>query len=583
MSALNTHAGGDRACPPSLQTYLDSTNDAIFVIDSQMQLLFCNKTLNHWLVSATTQPGSVPCIKTQLIGLEDGIALFSQQHRLCLSGVAVRFECLIRPQGDLPRWVEFSMNRVTSNGDKVEIIGILRDINTQKNEINQLKHMSVHDELTGLLNRREFTRQLQFLMAEKLNAQHSLLYMDLDQFKIVNDTCGHAAGDDLLSKLATLIKRKMRLTDTLARLGGDEFGIILEHCSTESAVERAKSILDVISNFQFSWEGKHFHIGVSIGIATFNPGSDGSECVMGAADAACYVAKNKGRNRIQIYSDSEECSFHRREMDWIARITQAFETDRFRLYYQHIVPITTGYSCFDHHEILLRMLDDSDKPIEPAEFIAAAEKYHLMPLIDRWVIRTLFARKAQQLANDAMFSENEANRLCAINLSGASLNDEYFLDFLRDQIALYRIPPHLICFEVTETVAINNLQNVSNFLHELRAMGFRFALDDFGSGMSSFSYLRALPVDFIKIDGSIVVGIADNKTDLTMVEAIHQIAQTMGIKTIAEFVENNRIMDKLLTIGVNFAQGYGIHRPESLPDASQHHTAQESLIALHPD
>ena len=571
MSGINSIEESKGTRSLLLPAYLDSANDAIFVIDEQMQLLLSNKVLSLWLHDAASFPGNTTCINSQLIGLEDSISIFTEQHRTCLAGKPVRFECLIRPKGGLPRWVEISMNQVAAGNEKVEIIGIIRDINTHKNEINQLKHLSVHDELTGLLNRREFLRRLQFLMSEKKQANHSLLYMDLDQFKIVNDTCGHAAGDELLNQLASVIKRKMRATDTLARLGGDEFGIILEHCSTSFAIERAKTILDVISNYQFNWEGKHFNIGVSIGIASFNPGSEGTECVMGAADAACYVAKNQGRNRIHIYSDSEECSFHRREMDWISRITQAFETDRFRLYYQHIVPITTGYSCFDHHEILLRMLDDSDKPIEPAEFIAAAEKYHLMPLIDRWVVRTLFARKEKELANNAGLRESEANRLCSINLSGASLNDEYFLDFLRDQIALYNIPPHLICFEVTETVAINNLERVSNFLHELRAMGFRFALDDFGSGMSSFTYLKSLPVDFLKIDGSIVIGVTDNKTDLSMVEAIHQIAQTMGIKTIAEFVENNNIMDKLLTIGVDFAQGYGIHRPECLPDENEHY------------
>ena len=578
MLELNP-ATGNGINLPLLQTYLDSASDAIFIIDELQHVLFANKTLKLWLANSgiAIEHATSNFICDKLIGVQESIILFSEQHNACLCGFNPRFECLIRPEGLLPYWVEISLNRVLRADDKIEIMGVLRDINAHKNEIMQLKHQSVHDELTGLLNRREFTRHLQFLMTEKQQAHHSLLFMDLDQFKIVNDTCGHAAGDALLSQLAGIIKKKMRATDTLARLGGDEFGIILEHCSSSSALVRAKTILDIVSNFKFNWEDKHFSIGVSIGIASFNPGSDGTECVMGAADAACYIAKNNGRNRIQVYSDSEECSFHRREMDWIAKITQAFETDRFRLYYQHIVPITTGYGCFDHHEILLRMLDDSDKPIEPAEFIAAAEKYHLMPLIDRWVIRTLFARKAKELADDILYSENEANKLCAINLSGASLNDEFFLDFLKDQIALYQIPPHLICFEVTETVAINNLERVSTFLRELRAIGFRFALDDFGSGMSSFTYLRTLPVDFLKIDGSIVVGITDNNTDLSMVEAIHQVAKAMGIQTIAEFVENDLIMDKLLTIGVNFAQGYGIHRPECLPETKHPRISNEQL------
>ncbi|TCV85407.1 putative bifunctional diguanylate cyclase/phosphodiesterase [Sulfurirhabdus autotrophica] len=559
MSPGNTNAS-KRAHLSLLLAYLNESNDAVFVIDSCMHLLMSNKTLANWLADSSSHAN----IASRLIGIEESIVQFSLQLQAALAGTSPRFECLIRPEGGLPRWVEISLNSVNIPDHETEILGVVRDISVHKSEVTQLKHQAIHDELTGLLNRREFTRRLQFLMSESNLVHHTLLYLDLDQFKIVNDTCGHIAGDELLSQLAAIIQKQMRTTDTLARLGGDEFGVIFENCAQEVGIVKASAILDAISNFQFDWDGKHFKIGVSIGVASITPNSDGSECVLSSADAACYVAKEKGRNRIQVFASDEECSFRRREMDWISRITDAFEADRFRLYYQHILPVTSGYACYEHHEILLRMLDDGGNPIPPSEFILAAEKYHLMPLIDRWVIRTLFAHKSRCLMNGEHYGDGQSGPLCSINLSGASLNDDFFLDFLKDQIIEHDIPPHLICFEVTETVAINNLTKVAKFMSELRADGFRFALDDFGSGMSSFAYLKSLPVDFLKIDGSIIVDMANNNTDYLMVEAIYQIAKAMKIQTIAEYVENNSIMDKLKLIGVDFAQGYEIHTPECL-------------------
>jgi EAL domain-containing protein (putative c-di-GMP-specific phosphodiesterase class I) len=324
---------------------------------------------------------------------------------------------------------------------------------------------------------------------------------------------------------------------------------------------------DAFEHFRFAWEGKHFGIGVSIGIASIQPINNGADCVLSAADAACYVAKKKGRNQIHVYAESAECSSLQREIAWISRITEAFENDRFRLFYQNILPIGSEYGCYSHREILLRMIDKDGRQIEPGEFVPAAEKYHLMPLIDRWVIRTLFSSKAAIWRAALAMLENceECSMpLCCVNLSGASLNDEYFPVFLRDQLSLYQIPPQSLCFEITETVAINNLEKVSALITELKALGFRFSLDDFGSGMSSFSYLKSLPVDFLKIDGSLVKNMDHDKTDFCMVEAINKIAQEMGIKTIAEFVGNHGVIEKLQSIGVDFAQGYSIHQPEHL-------------------
>lgn len=547
-----------------LQDYLDTVHDAVFIIGEDMRLRLANATLTRWMNERDFTLGR--SILSSLIGLSESIDLFVHKCEIALAGTPVRFECLIRPRNSQLRWVEISLNRAPLKHPGVEIIAMARDIGAHKSEIAKLKHQANHDELTGLINRREFTRRLKIL-ATSPQGRHALLYLDLDQFKVVNDTCGHHAGDELLRGLARLIRETLHGNDILARIGGDEFAILLEDHTLEGAQEKAKAVRDAVADFRFPWEGKRFDMGVSIGIATIKPNNEGADCILSAADAACHVAKSKGRNQIQVYAESTECSSLQREMGWISRITEAFENDRFHLFYQNILPIGSEYGCFNHREILLRMIDEDGRQIEPGEFVPAAEKYHLMPLIDRWVIRTLFSRNA--VSWRAAFtllesSEGIAMPLCCINLSGASLNDDYFPVFLRDQLSLHQIPPQSVCFEITETVAINNLEKVSALITELKALGFRFSLDDFGSGMSSFTYLKSLPVDFLKIDGALVKNIDHDKTDFCMVEAINKIAQEMGIKTIAEFVGNHGVIEKLQSIGVDFAQGYGIHRPEQL-------------------
>lgn len=543
--------------------YLDSAHDAFFIIGEDMKLRLANSTLTHWMNEKEFVAGK--SVLSSLINLSESIDLFVHKCEIAQAGTPSRFECLIRPPGSLPRWVEISLHRTPFRQAGVEIIGVARDISTHKNQIAKLKHQASHDELTGLINRREFKLKLgaMHMQAEK---QHALLYLDLDKFKIVNDTCGHHAGDELLLRLAKLIRESLHSGHILARIGGDEFAILLEDCTLEHAQETAKAVRDTVAGFRFHWDGKQFDLGVSIGIARLKSSYEGTDCVISAADTACYIAKSKGSNQIHVYEDSE-CTFMQREVEWIARITEAFENNRFHLYYQNILPISAEYGCFDHREILLRLIDVDGRHIAPAEFVPAAEKFHLMPLIDRWVIRTLFARNAPLWRAAFKLLQNcdgMSMPLCCINLSGASLNDDYFPVFLRDQLSLYEIPPQSICFEITETVAINNLEKASDLIKELKTLGCRFSLDDFGSGMSSFSYLKSLPVDFLKIDGSLVKNIDHDKTDFCMVEAINKIAQEMGIKTIAEYVRNAGVIEKLQSIGVNFAQGYGIHQPEHL-------------------
>lgn len=553
-----------------LRAYINSANDGIFVICDEMKFHVANLLLESWLgeteAALTMQNRRLPI--TSFMGVEESQALFSRQFQEALAGKPVRFECLIHPQNASQRWVEISMNKVDLDGGDL-VIGVMRDITERKAAMAEMEHQALHDDLTGLANRREFGNRLNALLedSKRHGTHHSLLYMDLDQFKIVNDTCGHIAGDELLRQLSALINAKVRQNDTLARLGGDEFGVLLTNCPVDRATKIAEVLRQTISDFQFDWQGKRFEIGVSIGVTTIDANSENATEVLSFADAACYVAKDKGRNRIQLYSGGEEFILKLREMNWVSRINLAIEEQRFRLFYQTILPIASPCSGMEHQEILLRMIDENGHLISPGEFIPAAEKYNLMPTIDRWVIRTLFAHKSDYWRTTLKISPAgtvDSDLFCSVNLSGASLNDDYFFDFLREQIAEYGTPPHAICFEITETVAVNNLHRVSEFIRELRTMGFRFALDDFGSGMSSFTYLKSLPVDFLKIDGALVKEIVHSKIDLCMVEAIHRIAQEMGIKTIAEYVENDAILEKLKTIGVNYAQGYGIHKPEAL-------------------
>ena len=448
-----------------------------------------------------------------------------------------------------------------SNGQIIGAVMVFHDTSTTRHLSHQLTWQASHDALTGLVNRREFENRLEqaLTLARSQNQQHALCYLDLDQFKIVNDTCGHIVGDELLRQVTALFQTQVRTTDTLARLGGDEFGILLYHCSLQAALRIANKLREGVQAFRFVCQDKIFNIGVSIGLVEIHPDSESVTSILSAADAACYAAKNNGRNRVHIYqaNDSELTQQHG-EMQWVTRINQALEENRFRLYYQPIVPLTQTQLNGEHYEVLLRLVDEMGNLVSPMAFIPAAERYNLMQVIDRWVISTLFSTQGQH------YREAGCDCLYAINLSGASINDEQFVEFLHEQLALYQIPPALICFEITETVAIANLGKAAQFIQALRDLGCRFALDDFGSGMSSFVYLKNLPIDYLKIDGSFVKNIVDQPIDLAMVEAINQIGHVMGIQTIAEFVENQDILEKITHLGVDYAQGYGIAKPAPL-------------------
>lgn len=425
----------------------------------------------------------------------------------------------------------------------------------------RLSYQASHDTLTGLINRREFEQRLERALASarQFNHVHTLCYLDLDQFKVVNDTCGHVAGDELLRQLSTLLQAKLRERDTLARLGGDEFGVLLENCDAAAAQPVAEVLRQTVKDYRFLWQGRAFGVGVSIGMVEINADSGNLSALLSAADAACYAAKDRGRNRVHLYQEQDGELLRRRgEMQWVARIGQAMEENRFRLYRQPILSADPASGRPVHQEILLRMVDATGEPVLPMAFIPAAERYNLMPAIDRWVIGKTFSLFHQ------CFGSAGDNSICTVNLSGHSLCDEAFLAFVQRQFELNGVLHHRICFEITETAAIGNLREAVAFIEKMKHKGCSFSLDDFGSGLSSFSYLKNLPVDYIKIDGAFVRDMHVDPMDQAMVEAIHRIGQVMQLQTIAESVENREILERLRAIGVDYVQGDWLAKPQPI-------------------
>ncbi|NJO13182.1 MAG: EAL domain-containing protein [Gammaproteobacteria bacterium] len=386
-----------------------------------------------------------------------------------------------------------------------------------------------------------------------------LLYLDLDQFKLVNDTCGHPAGDRLLKQITGLLQTRIRTSDTLARLGGDEFGILLSDCTPDQAVKIADTLRQAIRDYRFTWHDGALNVGVSIGIVEITAETESMASLMSAADVACYAAKDQGRNRVHIYQQDNVPERHR-EMQWVSRLTRACEEDRLELYFQPIVPIGNNADERRHYELMLRMRDEGGRLIQPIEFIPAAERYNVMPGIDRWVVHQAIASLAHLLG------DTRAPYSIAVNLSGTSLNDDHFLEFLISELATHRPSEGAICFEITETAAVANLANVVYFMRELRSRGCRFSLDDFGSGLSSFMYLKTLPVDYLKIDGQFVENVARDPIDRSMVEAISQIGRAMSIQTIAERVESGEVLAELARLGVGYAQGFHVAEPRTVRD-----------------
>ncbi len=450
------------------------------------------------------------------------------------------------------------------DGFLIGAVLVFQDVTETLNLARELTHQAAHDALTGVPNRREFERRLAELLqhAPPDGPGHAVCYLDLDQFKVVNDTCGHVAGDELLRQVTQLIRRLLRAGDTLARLGGDEFGLILQSCPLDHAVRIAEKIREAIADLRFGWDGKQFTIGVSIGLLMAQGRTQELGALLAAADAACYAAKEGGRNRVHVLQpDNRQVEQQRGERQWVARLTAALQADRLRLYVQPVLPLQPAADGAPrHHEILVRLEEDG-QIIPPGAFLPAAERYGLMPRVDQWVVDNTLS-----WLGDRLRRPGGVDGVYAINLSGASLSDDRFRSALRRTLQQMALPPGVLCLEITETAAVANLSKVVPFIEEMKALGCLFALDDFGSGLSSFAYLKNLPVDFLKIDGSFVKDIADDPMDLAMVQAIHAIGHVMGLKTIAEYVTSQAVADKLRDIGVDYGQGYHLGMPRPLAE-----------------
>ncbi len=547
------------------QVTLQSIGDGVITADAEGRIDYINpvaQDLTGWdMRSAKGMPVS------------DIMTIVNEHTRATVENPVIR--CL--KEGRVITLAEHSV-LITRSGDEVpiqdsaapirdrigNIIGsvmVFHDTSKESRLFRQLSYQASHDSLTGLINRSEFENRLvSSFDALKSNPEqsHALLYLDLDQFKVVNDTFGHTAGDELLRQLAETVQQQIRSSDVFARLGGDEFGILLERCSEQKAMDVAEAIRNSVEGYRFEWQDAFTTIRVSIGVVMVTSDVKDVASLMSSADVACYSAKDMGRNQVHLYKGGD-ASLRHEEMKWVSRITSAVEEERLELFYQPIIGINdrSGHGR-GHYELLLRMRDESGQIVSPNAFIPSAERYNLMSTLDRWVIHKALA----ELADTS--NEDEARYTLSINLSGTSLSEDRFLEYVVEELGKQRLPKGAICFEITETAAISNLTRVIHFMQELKKLGCKFSLDDFGSGLSSFTYLKNLPVDYLKIDGQFVSNVVDDSVDESMVKAISEVGHAMGIETIAERVETKQVLDKLGLLGVQFAQGYYIARPSSV-------------------
>lgn len=550
------------------QTTLESIGDAVITTDAAGCIEYMNPVAERFTGWSRTEAQGQPLERIFCIVHEatrepvENLAMrcVTEGHRTELTDHNI----LLRRDGS-----EFAVAELASpihdrQGKAVGAVIVFHDVSQQRKLAQQLSHQATHDALTGLINRQDFEQRLARVLAHahEDHSEHVLCYLDLDRFKAVNDSCGHAAGDQMLRQISSLLQEKMRQRDTLARLGGDEFGLLLEHCPLDQALVIAEEILQVIQNFKFQWKGATYGVGVSIGVAVIRPESENLLALLSAADAACYLAKQSGRNRISVYRpDDAELLLRYSELQWVERITHALENNGFRLFYQPITTLASHDKERAHYEILLRMLDQDGKLIPPGAFMPEAERHNLMPAIDRWVVSQLMSRLAAQRLD----RQGADIPLYSINISAATLADKTIVDFIREQMERHQVPAHALSFEISET-DVTNLAQAASVLRDLKQLGCYITLDNFSGTLSFISCLKNLPVDFLKLGGVLVRDIAKDPVAQKLLESITQLAHVMVIQTIAGYAESEAILEKLRQLGVDHAQGFAVAHPRPLEE-----------------
>lgn len=544
---------------------LHSVNDGLIAVDNDLVVLFLNPIASY--MSGWTEEESRGKPIHQIVSLIDSKTLNPILPAMLPDGEASnRFrDTILKGRLGQSFILDGAITKIHQVGNEVEgFVIAFRDVTELRKLSATVDYQTSHDKLTGLSNREDFSTKLQVFLEElgRFGGSHTMLQMDVDRFKIVNDTCGTLAGDELLRQVATYIQTLTQRNDITARLGGDEFAIVLKDCLLENALQVAQRLQEAVQNHKFIWQNNLFPITLSIGLVPLSSEDTDIHMVMAAADDACYIAKEEGGNRIRVFQrDEEKYILRRGQMEWVGKINQALEMNKFRLWYQLIEPLRVLPGMHPKLEILIRMEQDDGSIINPGTFIPSAERYGLISTIDRWVFENSIKAWVQMKGNN----HELVKRLFAINLSGATLLDETFIDFAINITTQYGVSPGNFCLEITETSAIQNLSYATRFIEKLKSHGFTFSLDDFGAGFSSFNYLKNLPVDYLKIDGSIVQNIDESLINFTMVESINSMGHVIGLKTIAEFAKNPSIVERLHRIGVDYVQGYAIAEPKPLP------------------
>ena len=567
VQALRLSTDPDRPGAPAMHTLaLDSLAEAIIATDAAGLITYLNPAAERLTGSGAT--AAIGKTLEDIVGFVDETdrRLLSDPVRQALtSGAPVnlsRRALLLSRANGSERSIELSASPIRN--DVKELIGavvLLHDVTELRGLARQMSYQATHDALTGLVNRREFEGRLEEAIesGHRGDGQHVLCYLDLDRFKVVNDTSGHLAGDSMLREVAKVLRDAVRDSDTVARLGGDEFGMLLIGCPLEKARQIADDVCRAVGDYRFVWKDKIFNIGVSIGLVEISRESGSLEELFAAADSACYVAKKQGSGRVAVYSARDEAlARHTGEIQWLQKLQSALKENRFQLYHQPIVPAYGQDGGGPAMEVFVRLQDEAGHEVPPSEFVRAAERYRLMSLVDRWVVQTTLAA----LGRGAI--PIPANRSVAINVSGQTLGDVQFLEFVVECLDSTGVTPSQVCFEITETAVVANLDHARRFVGVLHGMGCQFALDDFGSGVGSFSNLKNLPMDYLKIDGSFMRNLARDSVNQAMVTAMIKLARTLNFKVIAEQVEDEAGLEAARRMGVDYIQGYAVGRPQLL-------------------